>query len=1008
MKGERRRVAVLFLDLVGFTRLSESMDHEIVHSLVSRVMGFLSSVVESFGGYVDKFEGDRLMALFGAKTSAENDSARAVSCALRMLDILDEVGPVFPGSDSTAARIGIDFGSVTVAPDPSGHLTAMGTAVNLASRIEEIAAHGTIMVTQGVRKECGELFRFKEYGTVEIRGISSPVRLFNPLGPGSIQFERWQRARRLSDVPMINRVKENETLVSALRDAFGEKNKPVLIRITGEAGIGKSRLLHNFLLQVSDAQILHGHARPYVQTPFWIWIGILRQYLNIENETPEEIREKILRFAEDCGSKALGVKLKQVSRSIADLLSLTRTDSMDETLETSRIRTVAIRLMLDAISNRGIMILALEDLHWIDEPSIAVLQLFLESGRHLNPIMVVVTERQSERTFGIMDSDWTLIALEPLCSDDINSITNYIISDDKGNRSLEKDLEDLITRGARGNPFYAEELVLGLIDSGGIIPHGNVLWGLSLKADNVDIPSSVQSIIQARIDKLPRDERKMLQLVSIIGVDFRIPVLERMLADLELEIDLHKTLDALISKGFLAGTESDRIFFRHDLVQTSAYSTMLVHNRRIIHRSIARALEILYPDEASMLEPILFNHWKAAGNDQKTLEWALKALESATINEQYEEMMRLAAIILDLASDHTKEDEWLASMKALKAKHAVLTRSGRISEAYDIIDNILKNARDRSNPLIEAEALRAKCILLQDKGEMDETDDLLKLALIRVDEAGDEKLKGLIYGSLANYLSDTGKSKKALEYYERALAIHIKHNRGCNISSTYSNIGNLLSRRGCLDEAEVSYRNSIRISRELGSRSSLGYALNGHAILHAMKGDLKIAGDLFEEALECQIDIGNKALQSSILNNLGILSKMQNEFDRSLEYRLRALDLARSAGSKNTECIALLNIGNLYRLMGNPQRALKYCRESGEIAVQINDPRSLCHSISIASMTEIEMGNSESALRLFYEAVELVEKYEAKPGMIEDFDDLIEMLRKKGIDCTLPSDWQIE
>ncbi len=1008
MKGERRRVAVLFLDLAGFTRLSESLDHEIVHSLVSRVMGFLSSVVESFGGYVDKFEGDRLMALFGAKTSAENDSARAVSCALRMLDILDEVGPVFPGSDSIAARVGIDFGSVTVAPDPSGHLTAMGAAVNLASRIEEMAAPGTILVTKEVRKECGELFRFKEYGTVEIRGISSPVRLFNPLGPGSIQFERWQRARRLSDVPMINRVKENKTLVSALRDAFGEKNKPVLIRITGEAGIGKSRLLHNFLLQVSGAQILHGHARPYVQTPFWIWIDILRQYLKIENETPEEIREMILKFAEDCSIKAMGVKLKQVSRSIADLLSLTRTDSMDETLETSRIRTVAIRLMLDAISYRGIMILALEDLHWIDEPSIAVLQLFLESGRNLNPIMVAVTERPSERTFGIMDNDWTLIALEPLCSDDINSITSYIISDDQGNRAFEKDLEDLITRGARGNPFYAEELVLGLIDSGGITPHGNVLWGLSLKADNVDIPSSVQSIIQTRIDKLPRDERKMLQLVSIIGVDFRIPVLERMLADLELEIDMHKTLDALISKGFLAGTESDRISFRHDLVQTSAYSTMLLHNRRIIHRSIARALEILYPDEASMLEPILFNHWKAAGNDQKTLEWALKALESATINEQHEEMMRLAVIILDLASDHSKEDEWLASMKALQAKHGVLARSGRISEACDIIDNILKNAREQSNPLIEAQALRSKCILLQDKGEMDEIDDLFKLALIRADEAGDEKLKGLIYGSMANYLSDTCKSKEALEYYERALAIHIKHNRRSNISATYSNIGNLLSRRGCLDEAEVSYCNSIRISRELGSRSSLGYALNGHAIVHAMKGNLKIAGDLFEEALECQIDIGNKALQSSILNNLGILSKMQNDFDRSLEYRSRALDLARSAGSKSSECIALLNIGNLYRLMGNPQRALKCCRESSEIAVQINDPRTLCHSLSVASMTEIEMGNSESALRLFYKAVELIEKYDTKPGMIEDFDDLIEMLCKKGINCTLPSDWQID
>jgi len=1007
-KGERRRVAVLFLDLAGFTSLSESLDHEVVHSLISRIMGFLSSVVESFGGYVDKFEGDRLMALFGAKASAENDSARAVSCALRMLDILEEVGPLFPGSDCIAARTGIDFGSVTVAPDPGGHLTAMGATVNLASRIEELASPGTIMVTQEVRKECGELFRFKVHGTVDIRGISSPVKLFIPLGPGSIQFERWQRARRLSDAPMVNRVSETETLMSTLRDAFGEKKKPVLIRITGEAGIGKSRLLHDFLLQVSDAQILHGHARPYVRTPFWIWIDILREYLNVENETSEEIKGKILEFAEDCSDRAMQVKLKEVSRIIANLLSLTRIDPMDEMPEVSRIRTVAIRLMLDAISLKGFIILVLEDMHWIDEPSIKVLQLFLESGRFFNPIMVAATERPSERTFDIKNNEWKIITLEAFCSDDINTITSYIISDDQGGGSFEKDLEDLITRGARGNPFYAEELVLGLIDSGGIQPHGNLLWGLSLKADQVEIPSSVQSLIQARIDKLPRDERKILQLVSIIGVDFRIPVLERMLADLELEINLSRTLDALIDKGFLARTESDRISFRHDLVQTSVYSTMLVHNRRIIHRCIAEALEMLYPDESSVLAPILFNHWRAAGDDEKTLEWAVNALESATVNEQSEEILRLADIILDLASDHSNKDKWLASMKALKAKHGVLAWSGRVSEAMEIIDNILENARERSNPLIEAQALRSKCILLQNLGEMNEIDSLFKLALNKADEADNERLKGLIYGSLANYLSDTGKSVEALEYYEKALAIHVKLGSGSNISATYTNIGNLLSRRGDSDRAEASYRNSIKISRELGSRYSLGYALNGYAIVCARKGDLKRAGELFEEALECQIDIGNKALSASILNNLGILSRMQGELDRSLDFRLRSLDMARAGGIKQSECISLLNIGNIYRLMGDLEPAIKYCRESREISVQINDPFSLCHSLSIESMAEIEIGNLESSLRLFDQAVELIEEYDMKSGTIEDFDELVEMLRSKNISCKLPSDWQID
>ena len=252
--GERRRIAVLFADLTGFTNLSESIDHELVHSLISRIMVFLSSVVDSFGGYVDKFEGDRLMALFGAKASAENDSARAISCALRMLDIIEEIGPVIPGNDNLTARIGIDFGSVTVAPDPTGHMTATGATVNLASRCEEMAQTGKMLVTGKVRQECGELFRFNEHGRVKVRGIKAPVELFTPLGPGSIQKERWQRARRLSNSPMVNRLIEMNTLLSCLQEASGGSRNPVMVKISGEAGIGKSRLLHEFLRNAPETQ----------------------------------------------------------------------------------------------------------------------------------------------------------------------------------------------------------------------------------------------------------------------------------------------------------------------------------------------------------------------------------------------------------------------------------------------------------------------------------------------------------------------------------------------------------------------------------------------------------------------------------------------------------------------------------------------------------------------------------------------------------------------------------
>jgi adenylate cyclase len=1005
MDGERRRIAVLFLDLTGFTRLSDNLDHEIVHGLVSRIMGCLSSVVESFGGYVDKFEGDRLMALFGAMASAENDSARAVSCALRMLDILEDVGPVFPGKDGITARIGIDFGSVTVAPDPTGHLTATGVTVNLASRIEEMTEPGSILVTEKVRHECGELFQFVRYGTTHIRDIRTPVELFTPLGPGNIQFERWQRAGRLSDIPMVNRVSESRKLESALNSALRDDKVPVLIKITGEAGIGKSRLLHNFLENASGVQILHGHARPYIQAPFWIWMDLMREFLEVENESSEEITEKVLKFADECGSSSLGEKLRQVSRVIADLLSMVRSDQPSESAEASQINTVALRLLLDAISLRGVVILALEDVHWIDKPSAEVLQLFLESGRHFNPVMVIATERPSEGTFSVMEGDWTIIDLKPLENDDISLITGFILSDKKGARPFEKDLEELVTRGAKGNPFFAEELVLGLLDSGGIRSDRDMQWGLSLSAEEVEMPSSVNSLIQTRIDKLPRNERKTLQLASIIGSKFSVPVLKRVVTELEFTIDISETLDSLIGKGFLTGNDGDRISFRHDLVQASAYSTMLKHNRRIVHRSIAQAIEALHPEEASILAPILFSHWRAAGEDQKTLEWGLKALASAIAHDQIKEMLDLTEIILDLTSEHTDENSWLAFMTALKARQGIMNRSGNISEAFNLTYRILSEARSHNNPKIEAEALRLECILLQESGNINEIADKFELALEKADSADDEMLKGKIYGSLANYLSDTGKSAEALEYYEKALEIQIDHDMRSNIGATLCNMGNVMTKLGRMEEAENCFKRSMEISRKLGSRSALGYSLNGYAISQAIHGNLKEAGDLFEEALECQIDIGNKALQSSILNNLGVLTKLLHQYDRSLEYREKALEVAREAQNIRSESISLLNIGNLYRLMGEPGKAIEFCRESLRLAVKISDPLSMCHSISVESMAEIDLGNAEAALSLYNKAVELIEENDIKPGMVEDFDELLTILSSGGISHSPPPDW---
>mgnify|MGYP001069544146 CR=1 FL=1 len=175
--------------------MAEKIDHEVVHHLMYRIMQTLSDIVDMSGGYVDKLEGDKIMALFGAKVASESDAVRAVDCALRMLDAVEEVNSMLCSMElETGARAGISFGQVIVAPDASGHLTATGDVVNVASRLESKAETGTVMVSDSVRQECGELFQWLDLGEITVKGRTSLIHAWRPQGAGAERIERWERA----------------------------------------------------------------------------------------------------------------------------------------------------------------------------------------------------------------------------------------------------------------------------------------------------------------------------------------------------------------------------------------------------------------------------------------------------------------------------------------------------------------------------------------------------------------------------------------------------------------------------------------------------------------------------------------------------------------------------------------------------------------------------------------------------------------------------------------------
>lgn len=1004
MDGERRRVVVLFLDLVGFTRLGAFLDHEVLHRVTSRIMGLLSAVARSYGGYVDKLEGDRIMVLFGARVAAENDSARAVSCALRLLSLLDELAPLLP-EGGLPARVGIASGPVTVAPDAGGHLTAIGTPVNLASRLEETAPPGSVLADQTVMRECGGLFLWRDEGAMEVRGFPSQVPVYTPLEPSRNAPEKWHRPAAPSGGSMVGRDRELNLLSRLLSRCRKGGGGPVLVRLTGEPGIGKSRLLHQFLSEAGEGvRVLHGHADPFAQPPLHLWTDLFRRHLaGDECGTLEEWGERLASIAMSCPDSETSHALTSVVPLLAGLLC--RGGAVNRGADPGRSSAFALKLLLQSLCAFSPVVLALEDLHWIDEPSLETLRIVLARADLPGPLMVVTTERPPGLELPDPVPGARTISLEPLRDEDVRSMAGNILGAAAGGEGvMDEATGELIVRAARGNPFFAEELTMGLIDSGSIRAGAGATWRLAVRPEEMSIPASVHALVQTRIDRLPERERRTLQFASVQGKQFRTDVLQLSMGSHHPGLDVAASVAVLEDLGFLNRDEGPVRRFRHDLVQRAAFETLLRHNRKVIHRSIAMALEALFPGAQQETAIQLYRHWEAAGERDRILEMAPVAMQVAGGGGQIEEAIGIADHVIAITDGGAVGNDLTARLTALGTKQSLLSRTGRNREALQVVELMYADAA--GDPEWEAEALRAMAIACQEDGLVDRVEPLLNQALERAMRAGAEELQGRVLGTLANHHSDTGRTETARELYLGAMEIQQRLGNRTQTAALYSNIANLYARLGDHRASELYYRNAVALQTELGDRISLGYALNGLAICLARTGDLDGARQHFAEALAVHTETGNRREQAAVLTNLGTVARMRGDLQTSLEYRTRSLKIAEETGSPSSQAIALVNIGNLRRLMGHPEETAGYCERALRISTEIKDSITACFCHSIHGLAALDMKDAKLAVELQSRATAILDEHGIPPGVVDDYHDLTERMESSGLVPERPSGWK--
>ena len=616
--GERKVVTALFADITDSTELLEKRDPEEAQSVVDPAIGIMIDAVHHYGGYVAQSTGDGVFALFGAPIAYEDHPQRALFAALRMQNGIKDFsqGLTARGEHSIAIRIGVNWGEVVLrnikTGEDSAEYTPIGHVINLASRLQTIASPGSIVIGSDVQKLIDGFFATKPLGRVPIRGMSDLVETFEVTGLGPIRT-RLQKGVGQGLSKFVGRQSEMSSIRQAA--ALARSGHGQILALLGEPGVGKSRILLEFkTASKSEWVILEAFSFSYGKNaPFQPIIDLLSQYFGI---TPDlDVARRRERVSDRI--HLVDPLLKDSLPYLYDLLGLAiKQDGIgDIEAETRRRRSLDAAkniLLLESIHHP--LVLIFEDLHWVDGESQRFLNLLAESVATACILMLVSYRPEYSHDWG-KKTYYSQIRLDPLRKQGAEEMLSALLGDDPQLAELRQRIIDR----TEGNPFFMEESVQSLVDGGSLQRVGFNFRPFKPLRD-FRIPPTVQDILAARIDRLPPELKNLLQILAVIGMEFKQAVVSR--TEVGANISLERMLAQLQASEFIYERPSigdTEYVFKHALTHDVAYGSLLNDRRRMLHEQVGDALEATYPQDIQRHLPELVHHYSRSNNSPKAL-----------------------------------------------------------------------------------------------------------------------------------------------------------------------------------------------------------------------------------------------------------------------------------------------------------------------------------------------------------------------------------------------------
>jgi class 3 adenylate cyclase/pimeloyl-ACP methyl ester carboxylesterase len=650
IEGERKQVTVMFCDLEGFTQLAERLGPEGAYTIMDQVYEILIHKVHDYEGTVNEMTGDGIMAIFGAPIALEDAPQRAIRSAYAihraMAKFSDKMKQERSNISPLKMRIGIHTGPVvvgTLGNDLRVEFKAVGDTVNLASRMEGLAEPGSTYVTEDTFRLTEGLFRYEALGEYAIKGKEGMVKAYRVIAP-STRRTRFDVSAERGLTPFIGRERELEILLDGFERS--KTGRGQAISIMAEAGVGKSRLLYEFRKAVAneDVTFMEGKCLSYSRgIAYHPVIDIVKSNFNImEGDGDSEIKEKVKR-----GLNLLGFDEASILPYILELLSVKDsgidTRSMSPEARKERIIEALNRNALKS-SEINPLIIAVEDLHWIDKSSEDRLISLLNTISGARIFLIFTHRPEYVHSWGAK-SYHSQIVLNRLSNRESLSMLAYLL----GTKDIDRDLEELILEKTEGVPFFIEELIKSLQNLK-VIERKNKTYHLAKEIHEVSIPSTIQDVIMARVDTLPEGAKEVLQIGSVIEREFNFELFKQVsdLSEHELLIQLSVLKDAelLYERGIYP---ESTFIFKHAMTHDVAYNSLLSSKRKAIHAKVGKVIEDLYSTRLAEYYDIIARHFERGEVWEKAAEYLLRAAEKAKANYAYRSAITLCRRALEAA-----------------------------------------------------------------------------------------------------------------------------------------------------------------------------------------------------------------------------------------------------------------------------------------------------------------------------------------------------------------------